>query len=100
MNKSIIVTLIAAVALVSGLALTSHPSGLAHYRSGSQAVTLLILTTNVVFSTPMTGTNYALSLSPSSAASVSYTLKSAAGFTMVSSVGLNGYVDWLAIESQ
>ena len=100
MNKSIIVTLIAVVSLISGLALTSHPSGLGHYRSGSQSVTLLILTTNVLFSTPMNGTNYALSFSPSSAASISYTLKTAAGFTMVSSVGLNGYVDWLAIEPQ
>lgn len=98
--KKLLAFLASIILLLLTVALTHHPSGLGHYRSGSQSVTLLILTTNVVFSTPMTGTNYALSLSPSSAASVSYTLKSAAGFTMVSSVGLNGYVDWLAIESQ
>lgn len=98
--KKLLTIASASVLLLCLTAFTHHQSGLGHYRAGSQAVVLLILSTNVTFSTPMNGTNYALHFAPSAAAFASYSAKTATGFTLVLSAGLNGYVDWVAIESQ
>lgn len=72
-------------------------------RAGRISVALLELSKDVTFTAPMSGTNYSITLTSSSgmaAAGLTYSTKTATGFTIVISTSVAGLIDYTATLHQ